>query len=179
MYSSVFDRFRHSHILYFRGARIPTSPNLSKALSIKFIYFWRKPGFWPPVLISTQGYAHLTGFHFVLPDDRRSLLWLFRARIFKLLRSPRIDSYDLWRNSAKLCSLAGSYDNPIPTRFLVPIDCLKIPPQSLLPALLKHKLILTFYVAGFVVALLYILLRNRITHNRGQCNYYVTTFICL
>ncbi len=27
---------------------------------------------------------------------------------------------------ASLCSLAGRYDNPIPTRFLAPIDCLKI-----------------------------------------------------
>ncbi len=30
-------------------------------------------------------------------------------------------------NSASLCSLAGRYDNPIPTLFLAPIDCLKIP----------------------------------------------------
>ncbi len=30
-------------------------------------------------------------------------------------------------NSASLCSLAGRYDNPIPNRFLAPIDCLKIP----------------------------------------------------
>ena len=30
-------------------------------------------------------------------------------------------------NSASLCSLAGRYDNLIPTRSLVPIDCLKIP----------------------------------------------------
>ncbi len=30
-------------------------------------------------------------------------------------------------NSASLCILAGRYDNPIPTRFLAPIDCLKIP----------------------------------------------------
>jgi hypothetical protein len=29
--------------------------------------------------------------------------------------------------SARLCTLAGRYDNPIPTRFLAPIDCLKIP----------------------------------------------------
>jgi hypothetical protein len=29
-----------------------------------------------------------------------------------------------------LCSLAGRYDNPIPTRFLAPIDCLKIPALS-------------------------------------------------
>jgi hypothetical protein len=30
-------------------------------------------------------------------------------------------------NSASLCSLAGRYDNPFPTRLLVPLDCLKIP----------------------------------------------------
>jgi hypothetical protein len=33
-------------------------------------------------------------------------------------------------NSASLCSLAGRYDNPVPTRFLAPIDCLKIPAQE-------------------------------------------------
>jgi hypothetical protein len=32
-------------------------------------------------------------------------------------------------NSASLCSLAGRYDNPIPPRFLAPINCLKIPAQ--------------------------------------------------
>jgi hypothetical protein len=30
-------------------------------------------------------------------------------------------------NSASLCRLAGRYNNPIPTWFLAPIDCLKIP----------------------------------------------------
>ncbi len=30
-------------------------------------------------------------------------------------------------NSSSLCSLAGRYDNPIPPRFLAPIDSLKIP----------------------------------------------------
>ncbi len=30
-------------------------------------------------------------------------------------------------DSANLCSLAGQYDNPIPTQFLAPIDCSKIP----------------------------------------------------
>jgi hypothetical protein len=30
-------------------------------------------------------------------------------------------------NSASLCSLASWYNNPIPTWFLDPIDCLKIP----------------------------------------------------
>jgi hypothetical protein len=28
-------------------------------------------------------------------------------------------------NFASLCSLAGRYDNPIPTLFLAPMDCLK------------------------------------------------------
>jgi hypothetical protein len=45
-----------------------------------------------------------------------------RDYIFKLLRSPEIDS-------ASLCSLAGRYDNPIPTRFLAP-ECSKIPAQQ-------------------------------------------------
>jgi hypothetical protein len=35
-------------------------------------------------------------------------------------------------NSASLCSLAGRYDNPIPTWFLDPIDRLKIPALKLL-----------------------------------------------
>jgi hypothetical protein len=30
-------------------------------------------------------------------------------------------------HSASLCSLAGRYNNSIPTRFLAPVDCLKIP----------------------------------------------------
>jgi len=47
-----------------------------------------------------------------------------RARIFKRLGGPFQGM-----NSASLCSLAGQYDNPIPTRFLAPIDCLKIPAQ--------------------------------------------------
>jgi len=34
---------------------------------------------------------------------------------------------------ASLCSLAGRYDNPIPTRFLAHIDCFKI------PALVKER----------------------------------------
>jgi hypothetical protein len=30
-------------------------------------------------------------------------------------------------DSASLCSLAGRYNNPIPTRILAPMDCYKIP----------------------------------------------------
>jgi hypothetical protein len=43
---------------------------------------------------------------------------VYRDGIFKLLRSPGIDS-------ASLCSLACRNDNSIPTRFLAPIYCSK------------------------------------------------------
>jgi hypothetical protein len=56
----------------------------------------------------------------------------YRARIFKLLRSLGI-------NSVCSCSLAGRYNNPIPTRFLAPIDCLKIPAQGVWHLLLNKK----------------------------------------
>jgi hypothetical protein len=46
------------------------------------------------------------------------------ARIIKHLRSPRIDSKE---SIPPAYGLAGRYDNPIPSRFLVLIDCLKIP----------------------------------------------------
>jgi hypothetical protein len=36
-------------------------------------------------------------------------------------------------NSSSLCSLAGRYDNPIPPRFLAPIDSLKIPALATQP----------------------------------------------
>jgi len=53
---------------------------------------------------------------------------LFRARIFKLLR--RAKNQFQGTNSARLCSLAGRYDNSIRTRFLAPKGCLKIPAQE-------------------------------------------------
>jgi hypothetical protein len=37
-------------------------------------------------------------------------------------------------NTARLCSLAGRYDNPLPPRFLAPIASLKIPAQTLVVA---------------------------------------------
>jgi hypothetical protein len=48
-----------------------------------------------------------------------------RARICKRLRSPGIEFQGF--DFASLCSLAGRYDNPIPTRFLTLIDYTKIP----------------------------------------------------
>ncbi len=43
------------------------------------------------------------------------------------INSPRPENRFQGMNSASLCSLAGRYINPIPTRLLAPIDCLKIP----------------------------------------------------
>jgi hypothetical protein len=48
-----------------------------------------------------------------------------RARIFKLLWSPRI--YSKEPIPARLCGMAGRCDIPIRSRFLAPVDCLKIP----------------------------------------------------
>ncbi len=64
-----------------------------------------------------------TTLRFSLP----TVLYDMETRILRLLRSPRIDSEEPMRN---VYSLAGRYDNPIPTRFLVPTDCLKIPTQG-------------------------------------------------
>ncbi len=50
-----------------------------------------------------------------------------KARIFKRFIEPRNRFQGM--NSARLWSLAGRYDNPILTRFLAPIDCLRIPAQ--------------------------------------------------
>jgi hypothetical protein len=40
----------------------------------------------------------------------------------------------------KIPSLAGRYDNPVPTRFLVPIDCYKIPAKKLRSLLFTFSL---------------------------------------
>ncbi len=50
--------------------------------------------------------------HFVLFQNTKFYAW---DGIFKLLRN----------RFAILCILAGRYDNPMPTRFLAPIDCSK------------------------------------------------------
>ena len=57
---------------------------------------------------------------------------------FKLLRSPGID----YKESASLSSLVGRYDNPIPTRFLAPIHCSKVPALCILcPELPQHSIL--------------------------------------
>ncbi len=53
---------------------------------------------------------------------------LIQSPSFKTIKEPK--NRFQWNNSARLCSLAGRYGNPIPTRFPDPIDCLKIPAQE-------------------------------------------------
>ncbi len=50
-----------------------------------------------------------------------------KTGIFKLFK----EANNLFQgtNYARLCSLAGRYDNPIPSRFLALIDCFNIPAQ--------------------------------------------------
>ncbi len=70
----------------------------------------------PLILKQLPLFGFMRNFHVSLIKCRECL------GIFKLLRRPGIDS-------DSLCRLAGRYDNPIPTRFLAPIDCSKIPAQ--------------------------------------------------
>ncbi len=62
---------------------------------------------------------------------RCSLLFTYlkpRARIFKLLRNPRIDSKKPVSPGCVLCvQPAGPVRQPHPTRFLAPLECLKTP----------------------------------------------------
>jgi hypothetical protein len=51
-------------------------------------------------------------------------LWL-QSPNFKTFKEP--NNWFQGTNSGMLCSMAGRYDNPIPTRLLTLIDCLKIP----------------------------------------------------
>ncbi len=55
-------------------------------------------------------------------------------------------------NSFRLCSLACRYDNLIPTRFLAPIDCLKIPTQ----------------MKVFQVQVIHLLKENNLVNCRGK-----------
>ncbi len=48
-----------------------------------------------------------------------------KARMFNFIKEPKNRFQGI--NSASTCRLVGRYDNPIPTLFLAPIDCLKLP----------------------------------------------------
>ncbi len=51
-----------------------------------------------------------------------------RDGIFLTFKEPRNRFQEI--DFASLCSLAVRYDNPIPTWFLAPLDCSKIPAQG-------------------------------------------------
>jgi hypothetical protein len=75
-------------------------------------------------------------FSIVTGTGTYHIKYILRAlRTFKNISEPVfLNAYgaqeSIPRNdSTSLCSLAGRYDNPIPTRCLAPIDCLKIPAQ--------------------------------------------------
>jgi hypothetical protein len=68
-----------------------------------------------------------------------------RASIFKRLWSPGIDS----KGSIPPAYVAGRY-NPIPTRFLAPIDCLKIPALDSLFKTNRKWICVEYKMAGLV-----------------------------
>ncbi len=69
----------------------------------------------------------------------------YRGGIFKFSMEPRNRFQGI--DSASLCSLAGRYENPIPTWFLAPIDCSKI------PALVEYNYPIISWMAGSGVIL--------------------------
>ncbi len=71
------------------------------------------------IILFTTGNTEIETRH--LRDSHRTL----HLQCFYMFMGPR--NWFQGMNSASLCSLAGRYDNPIPPRFLAPIDFLKIP----------------------------------------------------
>jgi hypothetical protein len=82
-------------------------------------HLWETFGIWHYMQVKSHNIARFR------VEISLKLLILARARIFKRLWSPGIDSKELIPPG--LCILAGRYDSPIPTRCLAPIDFLKIP----------------------------------------------------
>jgi hypothetical protein len=89
-----------------------------------------------PAVLRDSGHERLisNGESRLLSKEKQTMIdlrgistnWLkTRAPIFNFKEPKyRFQGIDAFR-----CSLAGRYDNPIPTRFLAHIDCLKIPAQ--------------------------------------------------
>ncbi len=94
-------------------------------------------------------------------SDSKELIppaYVASARICKRLRSPGIDSkesiapcWNWFLGSLKPFKNSGRYDNPIPTRFLAPLDCLKIPALSKLYNPHSRTCIL-FFFEGFLMS---------------------------
>ncbi len=88
----------------------------------------------------TQGplnlyFLKLNGSLIIFAETFRTQTLSTRFFVNKIQRSPNFQTFKEPRNrskgidSATLCSLVGRYDNPIPTRFLVPNNCSKVPAQ--------------------------------------------------
>ncbi len=88
----------------------------------------------PNKMTSENDIKGLVSFKFLRPwlagsapafSDSLPFLWTVQSPYFEMFMGPR--NWFQGMNSASLYSLAGRYDNPIPPRFLAPIDFLKIP----------------------------------------------------
>jgi hypothetical protein len=74
-------------------------------------------------------------------------------------------------NSASLCSLAGRYDNLIPTRILAPLDCLKIPIRN------RSQIHERTILLRFLGIILRVLRLEASVHNVYITNQFQTTFV--
>ncbi len=101
----------------------PGNINLHKG----WCYFYKK-FFWTPKNNFVINGQHATCLYIEEVCTIPSNSLHRRARSFKHFRSPG-NRFQII-NSASLCSLAGRYDNPVPTLFLALMERLKIPAQG-------------------------------------------------
>jgi hypothetical protein len=106
-------------------------PGLLKSLKI--------PSLWPHQTFSADQYHGKESHGKQVWRQQKCVVFFLKCldKALFFFQSPNFLTYKETKkrfqgiNSARLCSLAGRYDNPIPIRFLVPLDCLKIPTQFL------------------------------------------------
>jgi hypothetical protein len=93
-----------------------------------------------PIRVAALAFDHCFLCYRSLCTLQFPLPLIIREKRVTAMQCNRIQSWYFWTcmgprnrfqgmNSASLCSLAGRYNNPIPTRCLAPIDFLKIPAQ--------------------------------------------------
>ncbi len=74
-----------------------------------------------PLIVEVRIYS------FIFPSIQTKIVFVFVFVSFRFVLHEEHRNRFQGTNSASQCSLVGQYNNTIPTRFLVPTDCLKIP----------------------------------------------------
>ncbi len=116
----VFSLVKDDHQVWIKVAHRKTIGSSSTLSRPKFlsICFSDKYDIIENLMVNCYGKTEL---HWLLPE------LLDQRPDFLTLKEPK--NRFQGTKSARLCTLACRYDNPIPIRFLLPTDCLKIPAQ--------------------------------------------------